>query len=63
MIQMAVFLVNNVYDKQIYFYGHNSLRHEWFFSFVCKFACEKNVFLLDLQKSNQHIEMKIKTWY
>ena len=34
-----------------------------FFSFVGKFACEKNMFLLDLQKSNQHIGMEIKTWY
>ena len=41
----------------------NSLRHECFFSFVGKFTSRKNTFLLNLQKSNQHIEMKIKTWY
>ena len=32
-------------------------------SFVGKFAWWKNMFLLDLQKSSQYIEMKIKTSY
>ena len=38
----------------------NSLRHERFFSFVGKFTWRKKAFLLNLQKSNQHIEMKNK---
>ena len=39
------------------------LRHARLFSFVGKFTSGKNTFLLNLEKSNQHIEMKIKTWY